>query len=181
MVPPAGDTIASRRPGCRRCRRSRRYRTPWRPAQRRRGPGPGGTRTPLTGRPSAARTMRLVLVAMRDWWLRVSSRIGLDELGLDGGGADGEEGLPGEDGRALRHRPDVAGEAEGAQIVQKVLAEAALCPADRRCPPRQSGGSGYSRPPAPDRPQWQSRRRRAHCGRRHRNSRYWSASAPVWK
>ncbi len=51
---------------------------------------------------------------------------GLDKLGLDGGGADGENGLPGEDGRALRHRPDVAGKAEVAQIVQKLLAEAAL-------------------------------------------------------
>ena len=30
---------------------------------------------------------------------------GLDELGLNGGGADGEEGLPGEDGSALRHSP----------------------------------------------------------------------------
>ena len=53
---------------------------------------------------------------------------GLDELGLNGGGADGEEGLPGEDGSALRHSPQVAREAEGAQIVQKALAEAALSP-----------------------------------------------------
>ena len=52
--------------------------------------------------------------------------IGLDELGLDGRGADGHEGLAGEDGRALRHRPDVAGEPEVAQIVQEPLVKAAL-------------------------------------------------------
>ncbi len=89
--------------------------------------GPAGAEL-ATGRPSAARTMRLDLVAMRHWWFRHQQHEGLDELGLNGGGADGEDGLPGEDGSALRHRPDVAGEAEGAQIVQKVLAEAALGP-----------------------------------------------------
>ena len=53
---------------------------------------------------------------------------GLDKLGLDGGRPDGEEGLPGEDGGALGHRPDVAGEPEVLQILQKALAEAALAP-----------------------------------------------------
>jgi len=42
---------------------------------------------------------------------------GLDELGLDGRRPDGEEGLAGENGGALRHRPDIAGEAEGLQIL----------------------------------------------------------------
>ena len=53
---------------------------------------------------------------------------GFDELGLNGGRPDGEEGLPGEDGRAFGHRPDIAGKPEGAQIVQKTVAEAALAP-----------------------------------------------------
>ncbi len=54
--------------------------------------------------------------------------IGLHKLGLDGGGADGEDGLPGEDGGALGHGPDVAGEAEALQIVQKFRGEAPLAP-----------------------------------------------------
>ena len=53
---------------------------------------------------------------------------GLDKLGLDGRGSYGEDGLPREDGGALRHGPDVAGEAEVPQVVQKLLAEAALAP-----------------------------------------------------
>ena len=53
---------------------------------------------------------------------------GLDKLGLDGGGPDGEDGLPGEDGRSLRNRPDVAGEGEIFQIVQKLLRKAVLGP-----------------------------------------------------
>lgn len=43
----------------------------WRPAG---SLGPAGARTPSTARPRAARTIRLALVAMRDWWLMVSSR-----------------------------------------------------------------------------------------------------------
>ena len=39
-------------------------------------------------------------------------QIGLQQLGLNGGGPDGDHRLPGEDGHALRHGPDVAGEAE---------------------------------------------------------------------
>ena len=62
--------------------------------------------------------------------------VGLDKLGLNGGGADGEDGLPGEDGGALGHGPDVAGEAEGQQIVQKFLAEHALGAQVSRYPPR---------------------------------------------
>ena len=42
---------------------------------------------------------------------------GLDELGLDGRRPDGEEGLAGENGGTLRHRPNIAGEAEGLQIL----------------------------------------------------------------
>ena len=53
---------------------------------------------------------------------------GLNELGLDSGGADGEDGLPGENGRALGDRPDIAREAEIPQVVQKFLAEYALSP-----------------------------------------------------
>src|SRR5699024_9740213 len=53
---------------------------------------------------------------------------GLDKLGLDGRGSYGEDGLPREDGGALRHGPDVSGEAEVPQVVQKLLAEAALAP-----------------------------------------------------
>ena len=42
---------------------------------------------------------------------------GLNKLGLDGGGPNSEDGLAGEDGGALGHSPDVAGKAEGAQII----------------------------------------------------------------
>ena len=48
-------------------------------------------------------------------------QIGLQQLGLDGGGPHGEDGLVGEDGGALRHGEDVAGEAEVGQIGQKFL------------------------------------------------------------
>ena len=47
--------------------------------------------------------------------------IGLQQLRLDRRSADGQQRLAGEHGRALRHRPDVAREAEMAQIVQKFL------------------------------------------------------------
>ena len=42
---------------------------------------------------------------------------GLDKLGLNGGGPDGENGFVGENGSALGHGPDIAGEAEIPQIV----------------------------------------------------------------
>ena len=45
------------------------------------------------------------------------------ELGLDGGGPDGEDGLPGEDGGALGDGPDVPGEAEGFQVLQELRGE----------------------------------------------------------
>ena len=49
--------------------------------------------------------------------------IRLHELRLDRGGAHRNERLAREHRRALRHGPDVAGEAEVFQIVQKCLAE----------------------------------------------------------
>ena len=49
--------------------------------------------------------------------------IGLHELCLDRGGAHRQQRLLRKDGRSLRHGVNVAGEAEGAQIVQKFLAE----------------------------------------------------------
>ena len=55
-------------------------------------------------------------------------QVGFDELGLDGGGAHGEDGLPGEDGGALRDGPDVAGKPEVPQVLQKFRGEAALAP-----------------------------------------------------
>ena len=48
---------------------------------------------------------------------------GLEQLGLDGRGADDHDGLAREDGRALGHGPDVAGEFEMPQIVQEGLGE----------------------------------------------------------
>ena len=52
--------------------------------------------------------------------------IGLDKLGLNGRGPDGEDGLPGEDGRALGDRPDVTGELKMQQILQKRFGKDAL-------------------------------------------------------
>ena len=52
--------------------------------------------------------------------------VGLDELGLGGGGADGDQRLPGEDRGALGDRPDVAGELEVPEVVQEVLLEEVL-------------------------------------------------------
>ena len=49
--------------------------------------------------------------------------VGFNELGLGGGSSDSDEGLAGEDRGALGYGPDVAGEAEGAQVVQEVLLE----------------------------------------------------------
>src|SRR5699024_7715394 len=51
---------------------------------------------------------------------------GLNKLGLDGGGPDRENGLSRENGRPLRNSPDVAGEGEVFQIVQKLLCKAVL-------------------------------------------------------
>ena len=53
----------------------------------------------------------------------LQQQIRLHELRLDGGRAHRDERLAREHGRALRHGPDVAGEAEVFQIVQKCLAE----------------------------------------------------------
>ena len=53
-------------------------------------------------------------------------QVGFDELGLDGGGPDGEDGLPGEDGGTLGHGPDVASETELQQELEKFLAEQTL-------------------------------------------------------
>ena len=49
--------------------------------------------------------------------------IGLHQLGLNGGSADGDDWLIGENGRSLGHGPDIAGELEVRQILQKFLAE----------------------------------------------------------
>ena len=48
---------------------------------------------------------------------------GLDQLGLNGLGPDGDHRLPGKDGRTLGDGPNVAGEFEIPQIVQKLLGE----------------------------------------------------------
>ena len=47
--------------------------------------------------------------------------VGLDELCLDDGGADGQNRLAGEDHGPLRYAPDVAGEAEVREIFEKRL------------------------------------------------------------
>ena len=48
---------------------------------------------------------------------------GLQQLGLDGGGPDGEDGLVGEHRGSFGDGVDVAGEAEVCQVVQKSLVE----------------------------------------------------------
>ena len=53
----------------------------------------------------------------------LQQQIRLHELRLNGRGAHRDERLTREHGRTLRHGPDVAGEAEVFQIVQKCLAE----------------------------------------------------------
>ena len=50
-------------------------------------------------------------------------QVGLNELGLDGRGADGDQRLLGEDHGALGHGPDIAGELEIAQVFQEILGE----------------------------------------------------------
>ena len=52
----------------------------------------------------------------------------LDQLGLDGRSPDRHHRLPGEDGRPLRHGPDVPGKAEIPQVVQELLREQVLVP-----------------------------------------------------
>ena len=106
---------------------SRRYSWPGRPAGPRRSPGPAGSRT----RPPAALggpDDPVGLGGDEGLVVQGEEQEGLHKLGLDGGGPDGEQGLAGEDRGALGHRPDVPGEAEGAQEVQELLAEAALAP-----------------------------------------------------
>ena len=56
--------------------------------------------------------------------VHAQQQIRLHQLRLNGGRADGDNRLPGENGRSLRHRPDIAGKLEIGQIVQKILAEA---------------------------------------------------------
>ena len=53
---------------------------------------------------------------------------GFNKLCLDGGGPDRKQRLTRENRGALRHGPDITGETEGAEKVQKILAEAALGP-----------------------------------------------------
>ena len=50
-------------------------------------------------------------------------KIGFDELRLDSGGTHRQNRLSGEHRRALRHCPDVAGEAEIGKIIQELLTE----------------------------------------------------------
>ena len=50
-------------------------------------------------------------------------QVGLDELGLNSGGTDRQDGLIGEHGSTLGHCPDIAGEMEISQIRQELLAE----------------------------------------------------------
>ena len=52
--------------------------------------------------------------------------VSLDELRLDGGSTDDEDGFSGEDSGAFGDGPDVAGELEVLQVVQKFFDEAAL-------------------------------------------------------
>ena len=51
---------------------------------------------------------------------------GFNELCLDSGSADGEDGLSGEHGGAFGDGPDVTGELEVLQVVQKFFHEAAF-------------------------------------------------------
>ena len=58
--------------------------------------------------------------------VQIEQQVGLDKLCLNGGGADGEDGLPGEDGGTLGHGPDVASETKLQQELEKFLAEQTL-------------------------------------------------------
>ena len=55
-------------------------------------------------------------------------QIGLNELGFDGRGPDGDQRLLGEDHGALGHGPDVAGELEILQIFQEFLGKEVATP-----------------------------------------------------
>ena len=55
--------------------------------------------------------------------VELQQHVGLEKLGLDGGGAHGQHRLHGEDGRTLGDGPDVAGELEVFEVVEKSLAE----------------------------------------------------------
>ena len=91
MVPAGGHAVHLVGQGAGRAGAAADIGRPRAPAPRRRRPGPGGSRIPAPRGPAAARTMRLALVAMRDWWLIGKQQIGLDELRLDGGSAHGND------------------------------------------------------------------------------------------
>ena len=54
--------------------------------------------------------------------------VGLNELSLRGRGPDCHQGLAGKHRRALRYRPYVAGKAEMAQVIQKILLKQVFAP-----------------------------------------------------
>ena len=56
--------------------------------------------------------------------VHAQQQIRLNKLRLNGRRADGDDRLPGKNGRSLRHRPDIAGKLEIGQIIQEILAEA---------------------------------------------------------
>ena len=56
--------------------------------------------------------------------VHAQQQVRLHQLRLNGGRTDGDDRLPGENGRSLRHRPDVAGEFEICQVVQEILIKA---------------------------------------------------------
>ena len=60
--------------------------------------------------------------------VKLQQQIGLQQLGLNGRGADSKDRFPGEDRRALRHGPDVAGKLEIPQVVEKGLVKDASAP-----------------------------------------------------
>ena len=55
--------------------------------------------------------------------VELQEHIGLQQLGLDGRGAHGDDRLPREDGRSLGYGPDIPGEVEIREIGEKVLGE----------------------------------------------------------
>ena len=60
--------------------------------------------------------------------VHAQQQIRLNKLRLNGRRADGYDRLPGENGRSLRHRPDVAGEFKIGKIVQEILVKALPLP-----------------------------------------------------
>ena len=124
---PVRESHSAGRPWYRRWRNSRRCSWPGRPAERRRSPERGGSRT----RPPAALSCPHDPVGFRrDQALVVQTQKhkGLHELGLNGGSPDGQNGFAGENRRSLGNGPDVAGEGEVPQVVQKRLREAVFGP-----------------------------------------------------